>query len=158
MKYRGFQSASDRRWQQRYESILLRKENSVEQANARKQRRKDRQSSSVVHTLDLTKIIGKEVAVVCTSLSQIKSINDAAKRYNSCFIYSFDDYDMNRLWDRHAPNVAITIEDDWFGYRIKGYRESQLFSYQFIDFYELMPVKDLGQICVNQDGISTLFE
>ena len=158
MKYKGFQSASDRRWQQRYESILIRKENEIEQEDSRKQRRKDKRNTVVTCNLDLSRMIGQRIAVICTSIEQIKLINKAAARRTDCDIYPLEDYEISTLWSRHGPAVGIFIEDYWFGYCVKGAPISAIKSYECIAYCDLIPVRDLGAIYANKDGIGALFE
>lgn len=158
MKYN---SASDRRFQQRYQRIQERKESALYVEDSRKARRIEKKTMYRTQNINIERMEPNKVAVRCSSPVQIKRLFLAAERYNS-------DYTRFRSLQTYVDGF-ILFTNPCIGLATEGYaffedtfirlEEERYFlskGFEVIDFCELLPVKDLGNVRKSAETVDFL--
>lgn len=158
MKYN---SASDRRFQQRYQRIQERKESAMYVEDSRKARRIEKKTLYRIENINIQRMEPNKVAVRCSSLTQLSRLFMAVERntpeytrwkslpllkdgfnffYNPCVGLITEDYAF-------FEETSIRIDEEQY-FLHKGF--------EVLDFCELLPVKDLGSVKVSPETVDFL--
>ena len=152
----NFQSAADRRWQQRFERIMERKTCEFDSNESRKERRKARGKYKIGEGnigVNISFLDYELIAVTCTSYNQLVSVYNTVKREMPHLIPGWDENSCKVLWTWYQP-VTLGLYDGWLFVD----RES-FFSrvgYKIITFDEIRTIKDLGKIKTNDAELNGL--
>lgn len=158
MKYN---SASDRRFQQRYQRIQERKESALCVEDSRKARRIEKKTMYRTGNINIQRMEPDKVAVRCSSLTQLRRLFLAVERNTPEYIrwtpLSIIEDGFHFL---SIPCVGLITEDYAFfeEIRIKVDEERYFLSkgFEIIDFYEILPVKDLGNVRKSSETVDFL--
>lgn len=158
MKYN---SASDRRFQQRYQRIQERKESALDVEDARKARRLEKKTMYRIENINIQRVEPNKVAVRCSSLTQLRRLFLAVERntpeYTKWKPLSIIE-DGFRFFS--IPCVGLITEDYvFFGETSIRIDEERYFlskGFEIIDFCELLPVKDLGNVRKSAETVDFL--
>lgn len=163
MGKKQYNSAADRRWQQRYQRIQERKDSGWDIETPRSERRRQKRTLYNLRNINIDRLLNEKVAVVCTNIEQARKLvkkaqNDAPNR---CSFWIDTLTEMFAICDGVVA-FGICTTDYWFGEseslrcETVGWFERK--GYEIVDFYELMPVIDLGDICIDESSLDLLFE
>lgn len=158
MKYN---SASDRKFQQRYQRIQERKESALYVEDSRKARRIEKKTMYRIQNINIERMEPNKVAVRCSSPVQIKRLFLAAERYNP-------DYTRFRSLQTYVdgfilftnPCIGLSTENYTFFEDTFIRLEEELYflskGFEVIDFCELLPVNDLGNVRESSETVDFL--
>lgn len=158
MKYN---SASDRRFQQRYQRIQERKESALYVEDSRKARRIEKKTMYRIQNINIERMEPNKVAVRCSSPVQIKRLFLAAERYNPGYtrFRSLQAYVDGFILFTN-PCIGLATEDYTFFedtfIRLEEERYFLSKGFEVIDFCELLPVKDLGNVRESSETVDFL--
>lgn len=151
MGRKQYNSATDRRWKQRYQRIQERKENALDIATPREERRRARKTLYKTDRINIEKMIPNKVAVLCTSQKQVRQLYWAVEKWRPEYTRWRSIHSMEGSFcfcDNAA--VAIVTEDYPFfeetAIRIEPRQYFDKRAFEIIDFCELLPVIDLGEV------------
>lgn len=162
MGKKQYNSAADRRWQQRYQRILERKENTLDIATPRDERRRAKKTLYRTDQIDIEKLVPNKVAVLCTSQKQVRQLYWAVEKWRPEYTIwrSIGSLEDSFCFCDNAA-VAIVTEDYAFFEETTIKIESRQYfdrkSFKVIDFCELLPVIDLGDIFQDELSLDLLF-
>ena len=156
-----YNSAADRRWQQRYERIRARKEDVFDVETPREERRREKKTLYKAENIDIKRMVPNKVAVLCTSPKQIRQLYWAVEKWNPEYTkwqsasgiestFYFCNEPTVGIIEEHGPLFEVNdIRIDTKRYFIaKGF--------EVIDFYELLPVRDLGKVRAEPEMVGFL--
>lgn len=163
MKGRQYNSAADRRWQQRYQRIVERKEANWDYDQAKRERRKNNKIY-VSSGFNPDRLFQGKVAVVCSSERQIRQVlSETNKKYPYVCSYTANVSDI--IFNMYGPTVAFGVcKRDRFYFDESPYLKidsPQFFEnagFTVVDFYDCCLVKDLGGLDPEFDMLEMLFE
>lgn len=161
-------SASDRRWSQRYQRVQERKE-MYGDYQQEKQRKKKQHKGAYTNPYGFNPeyLMKLKTAVVCNSAEQVEAVIRSFKaKYPSS---SYPPVSLaQELVLSTAGEVAFSAENyiDWLvdvdhAYKMLDYATPSYYfnkEYTLLDFYECCQVKDLGEIYPSSIGIDNLLE
>ena len=139
MKYN---SASDRRFQQRYQRIQERKESALDIEDSRAARRREKKTMYRIQNINIERMKPDKVAVRCSSPAQIKRLFLAAERYNRAYtMYKSMASFVDSYTFYHNPCVGLITEDYAFfedtNIRIDEERYFLYKGFEIVDFCAL---------------------
>lgn len=163
MGKKQYNSAADRRWQQRYQRIQERKDFVRDVETPRSERRRQKRTLYNLKNININRLLNEKVAVVCTTIEQARKVITKAQSVapNRCAFWIETLQEMFSICDGVIA-LGIHTTDYWFGESENLKCETVAWferrGYEIIDFYELMPVVDLGDICHDESSLNLLFE
>lgn len=161
MARKQYNSAADRRWQNRYERIKERKENVFDVETPREARRREKKTLYRTANIDANRLIPDKVAVLCTSPNQVRQLYYAIERLHPEYtrwrsVSGLED----SFYFCNEPAVGLITEDYFFAEEIAIRVEQKQYyisrGFEIIDFCELLPVKDLGSVRAEPEMVEFL--
>lgn len=161
MGKRQYNSAADRKWQQRYQRIQERKENSFDFETPREERRKAKRTLYRMSGLDVDRMVQGNVAVLCNSPEEVRKLYRAVELKRPEYTrYISEDELVYSLYFCTEPAVAIVTEDYAFFEETSIKTSSKRYfiskGFDIVDFAELTPVVDLGEFRGSSDPVESL--
>lgn len=162
MGKKQYNSAADRRWQQRYQRIQDRKENVFDVETPRDERRRQKRTLYNLKNINIDRLLNEKVAVVCTTIEQARKIviKAQSKAPSKCAFWIETLPEMYSICDGVIA-LGIFTSSYWFGESESLTCEAPAWferkGYEMIDFYDLMPVVDLGDIFQGEPSLDLLF-
>lgn len=158
MKYN---SASDRRFQQRYQRIQERKESALYVEDSRKVRRLEKKTMYRIENINIQRMEPNKIAVRCSTLTQLRRLFLAVEKGTPEYtkwrsLLSLDD----SFYFYSNPCIGLITEEYAF-FEETNIRvdEEQYFLYkgfEIVDFCELLPVIDLGNVRKSSETVDFL--
>lgn len=162
MSRKQYNSAADRKWQQRYQRIQARKDDSWDIETPRDERRRQKRTLYAASRLDISRMIDSKVAVVCKTESEVRRVYAKINQeYPQCTRYIFSDIPQE-AYNIYRENTAMAVvtEDTWFGndtfLKFDAKSSFQRMGFEIIEFYDLLPVIDLGKVCESSESVEFL--
>lgn len=161
MRRKQYNSAADRRWQQRYQRIQERKENVLDIETPREERRRMRATMYRTGQIDIKRIVPNRVAVLCTSVQQVRQLYMAVEKQNPEYTRwrSVSGLEDSFYFCTDAAIGIITEDYPFFEETTIRVEPKQYYmsrGFEVIDFCELLPVKDLGRVQVEPEMMEFL--
>lgn len=162
MSRKQYNSAADRKWQQRYQRIQARKDDALDIETPRDERRRQKRTLYAASRLNIGRIVESKVAVVCKNEGQVRQVySRIAQEYPQYTRWVFSDAIPN-AYSLFKENTAMAIvtEDSWFGnetfIKFDAKSSFQRMGFEIIEFYDLLPVIDLGKVCESSESVEFL--
>lgn len=152
MAKRQYNSAADRKWQQRYQRILERRESVADFESPREERRREKKTLYRIENIDVQRVVPDKVAVICSSISQVRKLYLAIEKSSPeyCYWRSLSSIEDGYRYYVSEPAIGIITEDCGFfeATRIRVDSMSYFISkgFEIISFSDLLPVRDLGRV------------
>ena len=161
MGRKQYNSAADRRWQQRYQRIQERKENVFDIETTREGRRREKKTLYRTTRIDIERLIPNKIAVLCTSPNQVRQLYYAVSKWKPEYTSwrSADGLEDTFYFCDDASVGIITDDNSFFettDMRVESKRYFIAHGFEIIDFYELLPVKDLGKVKESHESVGFL--
>ena len=168
MARKQYNSAADRRWQQRYQRIQDRKDSMPDYETPRDERRrrerKQRRVQYVSKPINVDMIIPDKTAFICESASQIRQVYNAmrSKRPEYVPFLTSDELEMSFYFGTGAPMaIGIVTREMWYGGRetslsVELVSYFERLGFEIMEFYRLLPVKDLGKVKESPESVEFL--
>lgn len=154
-------SAADRRWQQRYQRIQERKENVFDIETPREERRREKRTLYRMSRIDIERMKPNKIAVRCTSPNQVRQLYYAVSKWRPEYTRwrSAEVFEDSFYFCIDATVGIITDSNPFFvttEIRVDSKRYFIANGFEIIDFCELFPVKDLGEVRVGPESVEFL--
>ena len=161
MGRKQYNSVADRRWQQRYQRIQERRESAPDFETSREERRRLKATMYRASGIDAGKLIPNKVAVLCTSAQQVRQLYLAVeKKYPRYTRWRSMSGLEDSFYFYGDAAVGIVTEDYPFfeetTIRVEPKRYFMSRGFEIIDFGELIPVVDLGEVRGSSDSVESL--
>ena len=161
MGRRQYNSAADRRWQQRYQRIQERKDSAPDTGTARDERRREKRTLYKTSQIDIERMSPNKTAVLCISPIQVRQLYYAVSRWRPEYTkWGSVEWLEERFYYCSDATVGIITDNDLFfettEIRIDSKRYFIAKGFEIIDFCELLPVKDLGEVRVGPESVEFL--
>lgn len=158
-----YNSATDRRWQRRYESIKARKERNFEVDMEKRERKQEnrRYNKNLIMSLRIDGLLDSKDIVVCRSGAEVRNVLFAVLQKRPYITTPCNPGDLSPHI-KYDPPVALFMEhvEGWLTvyYRIACVELSNNIpaDREVVSYHELLPVKDLGMI-VSDCSVDELF-
>lgn len=164
MGKKQYNSAADRKWLKRFQRIQERKEANWEYDQAKRECRKRAKGYYISQGFKPDRLLSGKVAVICHSENQVRQVINEVKREKPDYC-NLGNINEQAIWDYHKPEVALGLvyEEYYFFPGIVNLRaQTQTYfaesGYEIVDFYDCIPVRDLGEICQESICLDVLFE
>lgn len=168
MARKQYNSAADRRWQQRYQRIQERKDSAPDIETPREERRRrERKHKKVQYTsnrINVELIIPDKAAFICENTSQIRQVYNAVRSklpgYTS--FMTCDELEMGFYFGTGTPMaIGIATMEVWYGgretrLRVESVSFFERLGFEINEFYRLLPVKDLGKVKESPESVEFL--
>lgn len=168
MARKQYNSAADRRWQQRYQRIQERKDSvpgiETPREERRRRERKHKQIQYVSNRINVEMIIPDKTAFICENTSQIRQVYSAVRSklpgytpFTTC-----DELEMGFYFGTGAPMaIGIVTREMWYGDRetslsVELVSYFERLGFEIMEFYMLLPVKDLGKVKESPESVEFL--
>lgn len=168
MARKQYNSAADRRWQQRYQRIQERKDSMPDYETPRgERRRRERKNKQIQYTsnrINVDIIIPDKTAFICENETQIRQVYNAmrSKRPEYVPFLTSDELEMSFYFGTGAPMaIGIVTREMWYGIRetslsVELVSYFERLGFEIMEFYRLLPVKDLGKVKESPESVEFL--
>ena len=168
MARKQYNSAADRRWQQRYQRMQERKGSAPDIETPREERRrrerKHKQVQYVSNRINIGMIIPDKTAFICENTSQIRQVYNAmrSKRPEYVPFLTSNELEMSFYFGTGAPMaIGIVTREMWYGGRetslsVELVSYFERLGFEIMEFYRLLPVKDLGKVKESPESVEFL--
>ena len=159
-----YNSSADRRWKQRYQRICDQKEYQLDFPSARSKRREEGAKAKRIGLppLDISRVISGYDAVVCASETQLDTLIRVIKRHynNNIDVIGFRG-DLQFNIKKFV--VRVCMDYNWLDCRLviavdhfELFSNGSFDSFRLVDYYDLLPVNDLGKVQKSLDSVENL--
>ena len=158
---RKYNSSSDRRWEQRYQRIQDKKESQLDCPSVRSKRREENRKArrAKLPALNIGRVVSGYDAVICSSRSQLDTLVEVIKRHFG--------YEVGIIGIRNDLQfgiekfvVRVAMDYNWLNWvPVITIDNFELFSntaFRLVDYYDLLPVNDLGKVQKSPDSVENL--
>ena len=167
MARKQYNSAADRRWQQRYQRIQERKDSAPDFETPRDERRrrgrKQRRVQYVSKPINVDMIIPDKTAFICESASQIRQVYNALRSKHPEFTpYTSDELEMCFYFGTgEVTAIGVVTREMWYGGQETSLKVDTVsyftrLGFEIMEFYRLLPVKDLGKVKESPESVEFL--
>lgn len=168
MARKQYNSTADRRWQQRYQRIQERKDSMPDFETPREERRrcqrKHKQVQYISNRINVDMIIPDKTAFICENTSQIRQVYNAVRsklpgytQFTTCDWLETGFY----FCEGDSTAIGIVTMEMWYGGRetrlsVESVSYFERLGFEIMEFYRLLPVKDLGKVKESPESVEFL--